>query len=124
MDIVIKLRELRRLRGLTQKEAAVSSGVGEKTLSSFETGERVTSMKLTQLLQLLAVYDVTPAEFFGDGVERQLFGELAGLEVTELQILSAWRALPEHARAPVAGRVLFMIEEAATGFRPRIRAVR
>lgn len=124
MDIVLKLRELRRLRGLTQREAALSSGVGEKTLSAFETGERVTSMKLTQLLQLLAVYDMTPAEFFGDGVERQLFGEFAGLEATELQILAAWRALPEHVRATAAERVLLMIEEAATGFRPRIRAVR
>ncbi|MGH9443123.1 MAG: helix-turn-helix domain-containing protein, partial [Thermoanaerobaculia bacterium] len=45
MDLVLKLRELRRMRGLSQREAALSSGIGEKTLSSFETGERIISMK-------------------------------------------------------------------------------
>src|SRR4051794_6635781 len=64
LDLVLKLRELRRMSGLSQKEAALSSAVGEKTLSSFETGERITSIKLAQLLALLAVYNVTPAEFF------------------------------------------------------------
>lgn len=124
MDIGHKLRELRRRRGLTQKEAAVSSGVGAKSLSSFETGERITSMKLAQLLQLLAVYDLPPAEFFGDGVERQLVGESAGFDATEFRLLASWRALPEHLRATVAERVLLMIEEAATGIRPRVRALR
>lgn len=85
MDIVIKLRELRRMRGLTQREAGESSGVGEKTLSSFETGERIASLKLTQLLQLLAVYDVTPAEFFGDGVERRVVAEAAHVVTPRLR---------------------------------------
>jgi transcriptional regulator with XRE-family HTH domain len=123
MDIVLKLRELRRLRGLTQKEAAMSSGIGVKTLSSFETGERITSMKLRQLLQLLEAYDTTAAEFFGDGVERRLFGDSVGLTTPELQILAAWRALPEPEREPTTERILLMIEEAASGFRPRLRAI-
>ena len=46
MDIVLKLRELRRYRGLSQKDVARRSGVGEKTLSSFETGERIDTMKI------------------------------------------------------------------------------
>ena len=54
MDLVLKLREVRRLRGLSQKDVARLSGVGEKTISSFETGERVGSMKLEQLRKLLA----------------------------------------------------------------------
>ena len=37
MDLVLKLREIRRLRGLSQKDVAKLSGVGEKTISSFET---------------------------------------------------------------------------------------
>ncbi len=36
MDIVLKLRELRRLRGYSQKVVARLTGVGEKTISSFE----------------------------------------------------------------------------------------
>lgn len=59
MDFVLKLRELRRLRGLSQKDAARLSGVGEKTLSSFETGQRIDTMKVSQLQALLTIYDVT-----------------------------------------------------------------
>src|SRR5687768_16786940 len=54
MDLVLKLSELRRMRGLTQKDVARLSGVGAKTISSFETGQRITSLKLSQLERLLA----------------------------------------------------------------------
>ena len=124
MDIVLKLREMRRLRGMSQKEAAQSSGIGEKTLSSFETGERIGSMKLSQLLQLLAAYDMTPAEFFGDGVERQLFGEFSDLDPTEMQLLTAWRAVPADAHKPLADRFLLMMDGAAITSGSRLRAVR
>src|SRR3954469_8444416 len=96
LDLVLKLRELRRMSGLSQKEAALSSGLGEKTLSSFETGERISAIKLSQLLALLAVYDVTPAEFFGGKVEADVFGELERLSACELQFIRDLRALPER----------------------------
>lgn len=64
MDIVLKLRELRRLRRLSQKDVARLSGVGEKTVSSFETGDRIDAMKLSQLRKLLRVYNVTENDFF------------------------------------------------------------
>ena|ERR1043166_3750349 len=124
MDIVLKLRELRRLRQMSQKEAAEASGVGEKTLSSFETGARITSMKLSQFLQLLAAYDTTPAEFFGDGIERQLFGEIERLSETELTMLSALRLLPEDARGAFAERFLLLLDGAAMTSGTRLRAVR
>lgn len=111
MDIVLKLRELRRLRGLSQKEAAELSGVGEKTLSSFETGERIASMKVLQLLQLLTAYDITPDAFFDNGVERQLFAE--SVNASEMRILTALRAIPVTARAPVVERVLAIVENAS-----------
>lgn len=72
MDLVLKLRELRKYRGLSQTDAARQSGIGVKTLSSFETGERIAAMKLTQLQQLLRVYHVTEAEFFSGAIERLL----------------------------------------------------
>jgi transcriptional regulator with XRE-family HTH domain len=59
MDLVLKLREIRRMRGLSQKDVARLSGVGEKTISSFETGQRIGSLKLAQLKRLLAVYGLT-----------------------------------------------------------------
>jgi transcriptional regulator with XRE-family HTH domain len=125
MDLVLKLRELRRLSRLSQKEAGLSSGVGEKSLSSFETGERIDSMKLSQLLALLAVYDVTPAEFFGDGVERALFVELERLTPTESKLIAGLRELQDGARTGISERFLTMIDAAQVATAPvRLRAVR
>src|ERR1051326_1060964 len=119
MDILLKLRELRRMRGLTQKEAAQSSGVGEKTLSSFETGERIDSLKVSQLLQLLAVYDVTPVEFFGDAIARWLAGEADTFDPSEGKLVGGWRALPYKVRQMLLPRILHLIEDTT----PRLRTV-
>ena len=69
MDNDLRLREIRRAKGLTQEDVARLSGVGTKTISSFETGARIDSLKLSQLRRMLAVYGMTEAEFFGGGVE-------------------------------------------------------
>jgi transcriptional regulator with XRE-family HTH domain len=109
MDIVLKLKELRRLSGHSQKEVAELSGIGEKTLSSFETGDRVGSMKLLQLFQLLQVYNVTPAEFFGGKVEEKLFAELERLSATELELIRELRSLDAKARTFFEERFLAMM---------------
>ena len=70
------------MRGLSQKDVARMSGVGEKTISSFETGERVGSMKLAQLKRLLEVYGMSETEFFGGSVEK----EIAPWELDEEQM--------------------------------------
>jgi transcriptional regulator with XRE-family HTH domain len=72
MDLVLKLRELRRLRNLTQREVARRTGIGEKTLSSFETGDRIASITLVQLQKLLGVYGVSECDFFGSAVEHEI----------------------------------------------------
>lgn len=64
MNVAWKLQELRRVRGLRLKDAAERSGLGLKSISSFETGERTASMKLSQLVLLLRAYGVTVQEFF------------------------------------------------------------
>src|SRR2546425_12614625 len=77
MDLVLKLRESRRMRNLSQKDVARLSGVGEKTISSFETGQRIGSLKLAQLKRMLKVYGMSESEFFGGSVEKQIApGEL------------------------------------------------
>jgi len=63
-DPVLMLRESRRRKHLTQKMVAALCGVGEKTISSFETGERIERMKVSQLRKLLRVYGLTLAQFF------------------------------------------------------------
>ncbi len=72
MDFVIRLRELRARAGLTQEQAAERSGIGAKTISSFESGSRIDAMKLSQLERLLDVYGVTLAHFFSDELANEL----------------------------------------------------
>ena len=64
MDLVLALRELRRNAGLKQIELSRLSGVGVKTISTFETGERIGSMKLSQLSRILDACKVDIGEFF------------------------------------------------------------
>src|SRR5213083_2210318 len=95
MDLVLKLREIRRMRGLSQKDVARLSGVGEKTISSFETGQRIGSLKISQLRNLLTVYGLTEAEFFGGSVEKQIAPwELNEEEFATSRILDDLRVMP------------------------------
>jgi transcriptional regulator with XRE-family HTH domain len=123
MDIVLKLRELRRLRGLSQQDAAELAGMGVKTLSTFETGQRIGSMKLMQLLPLLSAYGVKPAEFFGGVVEREILAELERLSKDESALIAALRRIPEGARGRLAERFLAQVEAVEAAAEPRLRAV-
>ncbi len=64
LDFALLLKEARLARGLTQKDLARMSGVGEKTLSSFETGQRISTMKVAQLRSLLRAMGLTLDQFF------------------------------------------------------------
>src|SRR3989440_11825718 len=95
MDLVLKLREIRRLRGLSQKKVAELSGVGEKTISSFETGQRIGSLKLEQLHSLLKVYDLTESQFFGAKVETEIAPwEVDADEFATTRIVEDLRIMP------------------------------
>ena len=111
MDLVLKLRELRRMRGLTQADVARLSGVGQKTISSFETGERIDSLKLAQLERLLAVYGLTAGEFFGGTVERQIAPwELDEEELAARRLLDNLHSLGKMARHTLLAKFQLMID--------------
>jgi transcriptional regulator with XRE-family HTH domain len=63
VDIALRLKLYRERSGLSQKDVAQRSGLGEKTISSYETSKRVGSMKLTHLTILCAVYGVSVTTF-------------------------------------------------------------
>src|SRR5687767_1275073 len=114
MDLVLKLREIRRLRGLSQKDVAQMSGVGEKTISSFETGQRIGSLKLDQLKRLLGVYGLTEAEFFGCSVERQIAPwELDDEENAAQRLIDDLRGLPRPVQKAMLGKFQLMLETAS-----------
>jgi len=114
MDLVLKLREVRRLRGLSQKDVAQLSGVGEKTISSFETGNRIGSLKLAQLKRLLGVYGLTEAEFFGCSVERQIAPwELDDEENAAQRVFDDLHALPKPVQKAMLGKFQLMLDTAS-----------
>lgn len=114
MDLVLKLREIRRLRGLSQKDVAKLSGVGEKTISSFETGQRIGSLKLAQLKRMLSVYGLTEAQFFGGSVEKQIAPwELGEDEFATSRLLDELRSLPRPLQRTMLAKFQLMLETAA-----------
>jgi len=100
MDLVLRLRELRRIRGLSQAAVARAAGIGVKTLSSFETGARIDSMKVSQLQRLLRVYAMSEAEFFSAAIETLDEPDVAPREVGDA-LIAAFTRLPAASRAAV-----------------------
>jgi transcriptional regulator with XRE-family HTH domain len=114
VDLVLKLREIRRVRGLTQKDVARLSGVGEKTISSFETGQRIGSLKLAQLKRMLSVYGLTEAEFFSGSVEKEIAPwELDEQQMATVKLLDNLHALPKQAQTSLLGKFQLMVETVA-----------
>jgi transcriptional regulator with XRE-family HTH domain len=114
MDLVLKLREIRRMRGLSQKDVADMSGVGEKTISSFETGQRIGSLKLSQLKRMLAVYGLTEAEFFGGTIERQIAPwELGDEECAAQRLIDDLHSLPKPVQKAMLSKFQLMLEAAS-----------
>jgi len=114
MDLVLKLREIRRMRGLSQKDVARISGVGEKTISSFETGQRIGSLKLAQLKRLLKVYGMRESEFFGGMVEKEIAPwELDQEEFATARVLDGLHKLPKVVQKTMLAKFQIMVETAA-----------
>jgi transcriptional regulator with XRE-family HTH domain len=114
MDLVLKLRELRDLRGLSQKDVARLSGVGEKTISSFETGDRIGAMKLSQLAKLLAIYGVTEEQFFSRAIEELFDPDAISRRTREERLVAGLVDLPTDARNALLERFELMLDSALT----------
>lgn len=112
MDIVLKLRELRHHRRLSQKDVERLAGVGEKTLSSFETGERIDTMKIAQLRALLTLYGVTEEEFFSDKLDEMFDPTYVRVSTRFDEIVASITELPEHVRNELIEAIARMVDAA------------
>lgn len=124
MDIVLKLRELRRLRGLSQKDVARLTGVGEKTISSFETSARIGSMKLSQLSKMLSIYGFTEEQFFSRKLEELFDPDAIAERSREEQLVAGLAELPTVARNALLERFDLMLDAALTVRGPASEAIR
>jgi len=114
MDVVLKLRDLRRMKKLSQKDVSVRSGIGEKTISSFETGQRIGSLKVAQLERLLGVYGMPASEFFGCSIEKSMAPwEISTEQQYAERLAIRLSRLPRTAQRALAARIELMLETAA-----------
>lgn len=123
MDIVIKLREARHRAGLSQQEAAERSGIGVKTISSFESGARVESMKLRQLERLLGAYGITLSEFFSPSFDHAIAPwEVSAEEAKVATVVARLRALPRTYLPVIVDKILSMLDGVSAVLPPQQRA--
>ena len=114
MDLVLKLREIRRMRNLSQKDVARLSGVGEKTISSFETGQRIGSLKLAQLKRMLKVYGLSEVDFFGASVEKEIAPwELNDEQMATQRLLDDLHTLPKPIQKNLLAKFQLAVEAVA-----------
>lgn len=111
MDTVLKLRELRSRAGMSQEDVARLSRVGVKTISSFESGARISSMKLSQLEAILATYKMWLAQFFSRSIEHAL-APWESSETAADVLIRRLDALPAHARAALIEKIAVMLDAA------------
>jgi len=121
MDFVLRLRELRRLADLSQEQVANRSGVGVKTLSSFESGARIESMKVSQLQRILRVYGVTETQFFASDLETCLGDDGSTKLIPRSEKMNA---LPVHVRRALIERFELMIESASLAVNDHVASTR
>ena len=90
MDLVLKLRELRRQAGMSQEILAAKSGVHGKTISSWETGRRIASLKVRHLEAAVVACGYTLEQFFSPAFddEQEEGVDVASLNRAELAAIT------------------------------------
>lgn len=66
IDFGLRLRDCRRRANLRQQDVARRSGIGWRSISAWESGRAIGSLKVVQLVRLLDALDVPPAMFFAE----------------------------------------------------------
>jgi transcriptional regulator with XRE-family HTH domain len=114
MDLVLKLRELRRMRNLTQHEVARRTGIGVKTISSFETGDRIHSITVAQLTKLLDAYAVPIPQFFSSSFDRDVAPWMFEEQSALAKLLADIEKLPAYAQDIVIEKIRLALDIAVS----------
>ena len=70
--IALAIGEVRIGSGVSQTELARRSGVGSKTISSYETRERAPGMKVWQLIAIADALETTPAALIELATQQEI----------------------------------------------------
>ena len=85
MDFGIKLKELRKQSGMTQKDLAERLGVSKSVISFYELQERCPSPET--LMRIAAVFHVTTDYLLG--IEKKKSIDISGIDDNDLKVIRA-----------------------------------
>ncbi|MCR5601555.1 MAG: XRE family transcriptional regulator [Ruminococcus sp.] len=97
MDINIKLKQLRKQKGINQEEAADLLGVSLSSYQKYEREKNSVTPSLEVLMKLADFYDVTTDYLLGREPGADTLAPL-GLEIGEKSALEVYLQLPEDKR--------------------------
>lgn len=109
-DIAVRLRHVRRLRGLSQQKLAEKSGVKQASISDLERGESK-SFRGTTLVSIAQTLKVNP-EWLASG-KGLMDGSEPSLPPEALKFAREWMKLAPEVRTSVAAMVTEMVKSSA-----------
>jgi transcriptional regulator with XRE-family HTH domain len=109
-DVGIRLRHVRKLRGLNQAELAKKAGVSQASVSELETGESRSPWG-TNLVRLAQTLKVSP-EWLASG-KGQMDGYEAPLPPEALKMAKEWLRLTPEVRSRIADMITEMVKTSA-----------
>ena len=109
MDIGLKLKELRVLKGLTQEELADRAELSKGFISQLE--RNLTSPSIATLMDILQCLGTSPGEFFNDTPEEQVvFGKTDYFEKYDAELKNEIKWIIPNAQKNVMEPILLTLE--------------
>lgn len=89
-----KIRELRKERGMTQKEVAERLGIGGSTMTMYETGRREPNMET--LIKIADFFDVSTDYLLGKTKAKNEKEVISRALVDDPELYNFWKKLSER----------------------------
>ena len=93
MSFSIKLKELRKLKGVSQKDVALFLNIGERAYQNYEYGNREPSIKT--LVSLAKYFKVTLDYLLGDSDEKTEGNDSSAFSKKEHDFFNRYKNLPD-----------------------------
>lgn len=109
MDIGLKLKELRILKGLTQEELADRAELSKGFISQLE--RNLTSPSIATLMDILQCLGTTTSEFFNETLEEQIvFGKADYFEKQDSELKNEIKWIIPNAQKNIMEPILLTLE--------------
>ena len=100
MTINERIKELRRMSGLTLKEVADRLNVTEGTANRYESG-KIKVIPYEAITGLADIFDVSPAYIMGWELQRNEIKDVGDLTAADLKLVKSFHAAPANVQEAV-----------------------